>query len=523
MGSLRISAYLLLAAFIGGSAVGAPGPFADIKDFGATGDGKNDDTAAIQRAIDSVSAGGGVVLLPVGVYLVTPTPGSSCNFLGCDDAAYGLNLPSDVTLRGAGPGATVLRLELAAGRCVAIHVPGRRSRVESLAVIADRRPPDIGTLWGVVLNSAEKVTVEDCRFETLSVGVLVSRAKTCHVRASEMKDCQGNGVVMYGSKWCRIQSCVVDSCGDGNCTLYGANDQCHITECTLLNADQCGVIESSRDCSIRNCSVDGGERGIMGLIVNRSVRATIAGNTVRNVHHGLFVRETDVAGAGGIPNIATRITGNTISGIRNRISGNPQAPLFVSFGFATIISGNVFHDNICPAEIRIVGTTMNNSQANCVVSGNAFALVTAEYGEGFFADSHPCVVANVGVTVADNTITSYGARPVKGISDYLIDVGAASIVRGNRNSGLRGRDMPGGADRFIRIRSDSIVSGNYSSWEVLGGPVIQIIGDDCIVTGNRLTGPTQAGISLIGPGQGTSSVIRDNILPGPRPHQNAGN
>jgi len=50
--------------------VGAP---ANVKDFGAVGDGTTDDTAAIQAAIDSYSSGQGVVFFPKGRYLVTST------------------------------------------------------------------------------------------------------------------------------------------------------------------------------------------------------------------------------------------------------------------------------------------------------------------------------------------------------------------------------------------------------------------------------------------------------------------
>lgn len=41
----------------------------NVKDFGALGNGINDDSAAIQRAIDSLGAQGGIVLVPKGVYL----------------------------------------------------------------------------------------------------------------------------------------------------------------------------------------------------------------------------------------------------------------------------------------------------------------------------------------------------------------------------------------------------------------------------------------------------------------------
>ena len=75
---------------------------------------------------------------------------------------------------------------------------------------------------------------------------------------------------MYAANRCVFQDSIVDGCGDGNCAVYGACWDCHILGCTLLNANQNGVLESAVDCSIRDCTVDGGKTGYMGLIVNRS-------------------------------------------------------------------------------------------------------------------------------------------------------------------------------------------------------------------------------------------------------------
>src|SRR5262245_1996092 len=52
-----------------GHARRAPG-FVDVRDFGATGDGRTDDTRAIQHAIDAAHrTGGATVELPAGVWL----------------------------------------------------------------------------------------------------------------------------------------------------------------------------------------------------------------------------------------------------------------------------------------------------------------------------------------------------------------------------------------------------------------------------------------------------------------------
>ncbi len=54
--------FLLLVSLTGG-------PTYDVREFGAVGDGKTDDTLAVQAAIDSCSITGGKVLFPPGDYL----------------------------------------------------------------------------------------------------------------------------------------------------------------------------------------------------------------------------------------------------------------------------------------------------------------------------------------------------------------------------------------------------------------------------------------------------------------------
>lgn len=73
-----------------------------VKDFGAVGDGVADDTVAIQSAIDSLPARGGVVHFPAGTYNV-----SAPILVGNGDGGATPSTKNGVKLRGAGAGFAV--------------------------------------------------------------------------------------------------------------------------------------------------------------------------------------------------------------------------------------------------------------------------------------------------------------------------------------------------------------------------------------------------------------------------------
>lgn len=89
-----------------------------VKDRGALGDGINDDTLAIQAAITEIAAaGGGNVFVPPGTYLTSAA----------------ITLSANVSLRGAGPGASIIKLNNATANAILVSAAGNNA-IEHLKV-----------------------------------------------------------------------------------------------------------------------------------------------------------------------------------------------------------------------------------------------------------------------------------------------------------------------------------------------------------------------------------------------------
>jgi hypothetical protein len=93
-----------------------------LREFGATGDGKTDDTMAIQRALDAAGEVQGAVFVPPGVYL-------------CADLQMRLNtaLVGVPTWNYRQPGGTVLRLSSAAAKCLLNIAGAAGATIDGLA------------------------------------------------------------------------------------------------------------------------------------------------------------------------------------------------------------------------------------------------------------------------------------------------------------------------------------------------------------------------------------------------------
>lgn len=124
MGAAGGAAALLLGTKTAWGADAAGGrAFVDARQLGAAGDGKTDDTAALQRALDAVGETSGALFLPPGVYLTGELhvrPGTA--FVGMPAWNY------------SGPGGSALKLAHGDAKCLLNLTDARGATIEGLAL-----------------------------------------------------------------------------------------------------------------------------------------------------------------------------------------------------------------------------------------------------------------------------------------------------------------------------------------------------------------------------------------------------
>lgn len=167
--------------------------YVSVKDFGAVGDGVTNDTAAIQAAIDAMTAaGGGTVYLPAtgrnAAYKVTSS----------------LSLGIGVQLCGAGPNNTRIQM---VGNFDLIYM-ARSSVVSDLRIIAD---PAATTAYAAIVNGA---TAFGDSYNTVCRNLIIGGLNTA---LGDSSNAQHNIVGIQGgnSFWFLVDNVMVSNAGIG--------------------------------------------------------------------------------------------------------------------------------------------------------------------------------------------------------------------------------------------------------------------------------------------------------------------
>lgn len=157
----------------------------NVRDYGATGDGTTDDTAAIQRAVEACRArGGGLVYLPTGRYAIT-----------------GIQLGNAIDLVGENHNTAVLLFTADSGNAVEV-IGGGFNRLAHFQILYDRKASDGAAIYlkrtftvdidGVFVQggNAGHINAHD--------GIVADECTATFIRNFNVYFCQNDGIRVNG-------------------------------------------------------------------------------------------------------------------------------------------------------------------------------------------------------------------------------------------------------------------------------------------------------------------------------------
>jgi len=368
---------------------------ANVKDaaYGATGDGVSDDTAAIQRAIDAVSAaGGGIVDIPAGNYMI-----NTLYQTGNSYEKAGLVLKSNIIVRIAS-GATLYAIPNGEKSYQMFSI----THVDNVHIIGGRligdRDNHIGNLgqtgYGVRITDATNVVIEDLYAGEFwgdgvflgenSKNITIYKVICDHNRRQGMSIVGGQNVKILESEFKH---------SDGTPPKSG------------IDIEPEGDYPIAKDIEIRGCLFEGNTTGfVVSNQYANSVAAniTFADNTVRDNIYGVNL----VGLKGGL------VTGNKVYndqtiteidihwGIRLRNNGR--------YSTSNVkVSGNtVYGGNIVDSTGESSNTVQNNTFKSAVyILGIAHAgkTLSAKVYDGDYGELH----VHNSILVPASSISSY--------------------------------------------------------------------------------------------------------------------
>lgn len=368
----------------------------DWRRYGADPTGGIDSTAAIQAACNANSLAFDAV---GGTFLVSAQ----------------ITIPSGVTVRGAGSGATLITCANG-GISIFIASAATAVRVEKITFSVT-----------AVSEKARTAAVE------------FYKSKNCTCSDCEIVGCNWSGVLIFDSTYCTVDRCYFH---DFQGSVHDSADVC--------------IYNQSHHNTVTNNKCFGG--GWHGVSIQDPYNNSLPGNNLvahndvgRHQAYGLMVY---VPTAGDTFN---RIIGNKVENIQGSALGKESgAGVYVVGAGAggTTIANNIVsncciqtnHSSLAPAGIGING--ISQSAAPVTVTGNTVLEMRAH-------DAILVVSCRGSVTVSDNTVT----LPPGNVTGTPIRIDASSNVNVTGNSATRAQDTNG---RCIFVYANAIAVSNVS-------------------------------------------------------------
>jgi len=356
--------FLHRAAALGAAALLAPwarlagaaaGVTVDVRAKGARGDGRSDDTAAIQAAIDALPAAGGTVRVPPGNYMI--------------DASRGLSLRSNMRLELA-PEAQLTALPNALKRYHVVKV----WRVENVQIVGGRvvgeRDQHQGSKgewgYGISIQASRNVTVTGTRVANcwgdgmwigakgrgpaaqLSTDVTLRNVVSTNNRRQGLSLGPCQRVRIFDSTFSDTHGTAPQSGIDLEPMGQGETRDVLIQGCTMTGNKGCGVEmhHSVAGVVIRRCTIrDNAGYGVLAAQTNNLWvdGNTITGNGLPGVKLGGHTSDVKITGNTLASNSA-RSPGRALKALAAGKSGGAQAAqLHIGQNTSNVqVSGNTF-------------------------------------------------------------------------------------------------------------------------------------------------------------------------------------
>lgn len=268
----------------------------NVRDFGATGDGSTDDSAAIQLALDNA----GEVYIPAGTYVVNSTL-----FIKSNTRLFGDGIEATIIKEGGTVGTTLSTLNTsllmnqnhddAAGndsiRCENIAFHGNRvTPVASGASTSTNRG-----VGGIYLGFTTRSHIRDCYFKDGWSGFVITGTRTgfstqmqnsifdCTVYNSRSWSQAGNAGTPRGilvqTAYTYMRGCSTNTCSTG---FYIGDENVTAESCNAFNWDyDNGFYCLAPYLTMSNCRADGNNFG-NGITLAYNIGAQLTNCTVRD-------------------------------------------------------------------------------------------------------------------------------------------------------------------------------------------------------------------------------------------------
>lgn len=433
----------------------------NVKDYGVKGDGVTDDTAAIQALINLViTAGGGVLFFPRGVYLISATLNMVGNYCTLRGEAYNRDY-SDYPAFPTG-------LTYGAGLSVIKVAPSFTLNTPMIVVNTS------GSIWYQMSGGIEQLCLN---------GDAAALGSSPNIKV-------GNGIEMYNAHDFKIRNVTVERVNAKGIyakgTLPGGVSQDEIEHCLIRDTGWYGVhfdtgmiINWIRDNFIAQISGAGVyNQSNNNYIQNNNIEGptahasdfSITGSGIVNTGASCFIEhnQINISDYHGIWNsgVATMITDNACNQVNN-LSHADGSGIYLSDGdsYGVVVADNALTDN---RSKMVYGVYDNSSVNGANISGNnsygytTSALKVTNPGLSRIAVNKDFPDLNTRTTVANANYTVL-------IKDSLIaytSINAARTVTLPTAIGVKGRTY------IIKDESGSVTATNTITIATTSGQTI---------------------------------------------------